>query len=608
MANSSLSLTSIDFDTLKRNFKTYLSNQSAFKDYDYDGSNMNVLLDVMSYNSYLNSFYLNMVAAEMFLDSAQKYDSVVSHAKELNYIPRSVKSSEAIVSFDVDLPGLSGILTVPKGLIFAGLNSNGAFNFVTDSSTNYTSGNNTFNVTNLKIYEGTYITDTFIIDKSIEGQQFVLSNQNIDTDSITVNIIEGAETTSYLRADTIYGLDSDSKVYFLQAAQNGLYEIVFGDGFIGKYPNNFSTISVNYRVSSGPASDGITAFGLSQDLGFLNGITTSASISNLTVVSSSGSGALQESIDSIKFLAPRYYATQQRAVATDDYSALVLSKFGGQVADVSVFGGETLSPKQYGRVVVSIKPSFGTIAPDYLKSEISNYLLEYVSLPTRVLITDPEYFYCKIDTTVQYKNNSTALTADQIQGKILNTVKSYSANNLEKFGNDFRYSKFVSNIDSADSSIVSNDTNAEIIKRIAPSLNQKTTFNIEFGNAAEMEEYFAGYSPGNKFYDEPVLTSTPFTYVSSNGTNYTNSYIRDDNKGGLVVYTFVNGVFTILENIGTIDYSTGQVKINNILVSYYGEYISIYFRTAIKDIIMGNGKILIIDPQDVSISLENVLN
>ena len=231
-ANSSVVLRSLDFDSLKLNFKEFLKAQTTFKDYNFDGSNMNVLLDVMSYNSYLNSFYLNMVASEMFLDSAQKYDSIVSHAKELNYIPRSTKSSSAELSLVISTSGLNGNMTVPKGTKFTGFSSNNSYTFTTNEAAVYVSANDTFTIPLMRIYEGDYYKDSYVVDNDIENQQFLITNKNIDTDSLTVNVIEnnGATNTEFKQVYTLYSLGSNSSVFFLQGALNDSYEIVFGDG------------------------------------------------------------------------------------------------------------------------------------------------------------------------------------------------------------------------------------------------------------------------------------------------------------------------------------------------------------------------------------------
>lgn len=614
MANSSLILSSLDFDALKQNFKQYLTSQSIFKDYDFDGSNINVLLDVMSYNSYLNSFYLNMVASEMFLDSAQKYDSVVSHAKELNYLPQSTKSSMATISFSIESEGLNGQLMVPKGTRFSGMNSNGTFNFVTDQLNTYISSNNTFQINSLNIFEGYYFQDSFVVDYNIENQRFVLSNKNIDTSSLTVTVSEnaGANITVFSKVDNLFGLNATSTVYFLQGAQNNLYEIAFGDGLFGRKPLNSATITVNYRVAAGTKGNGVSSFILDDDLGLINsGVTTTGTI---TVDEISNSGADQENVDSIKFNAPRYFATQQRAVSTDDYKSLVLNNFGGQVSDITVYGGETVEPKQYGRVIVCIKPSYGTIAPDFLKSQVSNYLLDYIALPNRVVITDPEYFYCKITTTVQYDKTVAAKTATEIKSTVLNALLAFSTSNLEKFGNDLRYSKMVSSIDDSDISIVSNDTNTRLIKRISPLINYAISYTIDMNNAIYQEnqpllsvDHIAFH--GGEFdthYAHASVISSKFV-ANYNGVQYPISYLEDDSAGNLDLYTIDGTQIVKLATIGSVEYSTGIITINNLSVNSYDNYISIYVRTVSKDFYANSNKIILFDAADIDITVTEVI-
>jgi hypothetical protein len=596
MANTSVTLTSLDFDTLKQSFQNYLTSQSAFKDYNFTGSNMNVLLDVMSYNSYLNAFYLNMVASEMFLDSAQKYDSIVSHAKELNYVPRSNQSAVANVSFTFTSLAGPPTFTVPKGAQFSGQNSNGSFLFTTNIAQNYNSLSSTFSVNNLRIYEGFYIDDVFVMDYTIDSQKFILSNPKIDTDSLTVTVIESGANTIFTRVDTLYNLSNTSNVYFLQGAQNNQYEIVFGDGILGRVPDNLATIVANYRVTNGSDAQGVSSFQLVQNL---NGTP-----SNITTISASTGGANAESVESVRKSAPRYFATQQRAVASDDYSSLVLAKFGGQIADVSVYGGETAEPKQYGRVIVTLKPAGGTIAADYVKNSVSNYLSSYISLPTRVIIADPEYIYVGVNSVVQYNVTATTKTSSEIVLAIRNNISAFSTATLEQFNSDFRYSKFTAAIDNSNESITSNDTDITLIKRIAPLLNYSTSFTLYFNNPASQESTGSySYTPTTKFYDEPVITSSAFTYVDSNDKKWPLSYIRDDNFGNLVVYTTVNGVFTVLTTLGTVDYATGYVNIKDLKVSSYSNHISIYMKPENKDILANKNKIILIDLNDVNVSV-----
>lgn len=615
MANSSLTLSSIDFDTLKQNFKEFLKTQSVFKDYDFDGSNINVLLDVMSYNSYLNAFYLNMVASEMFLDSAQKYDSVISHAKELNYVPRSAKSSVAEIEMTVSTTGIDGKLTIPKGTRFTGFNSDGIYTFTTNEARIFISSNSTFAVSNLQIYEGDYFNDSYIVDYDIENQQYLISNKNVDADSITVNVLEnnGATNTAFTKVETLFGLNSQSNVFFLQAAQNNLYEIVFGDGLFGRNPLNGSVVNINYRVSSGIIADGVNEVVASSDLGPPNdGL---ASITSLNLISASAGGAEQESIESIRFAAPRYFATQQRAVSADDYKSLILNNFSGEISDVVVYGGQEAEPKLYGRVIVSLKPTNGTIAPDYIKNKISNYLLEFIALPNRIVINDPDYIYCKVFSQVQYDKNATTKTAEEIKTIVLNTISNFSSTTIEKFGNDLRYSRLVADIDNSDSSITSNDTDLRIIERINPNFNQKTTYDINVGNILYYDATNYSSNEQHKLLHESeidarvshsTLISSRFTYNGSDGKVYPLAFFEDDSNN-IKVFAPVGQTIVPIETVGTIDYITGMITLTDINVAEYSNYISLYIRSRYKDIFASQNKIILIDPSDVTVTVIETL-
>lgn len=611
MANSSLSLSSLDFDTLKNNFKQFLRTQSVFKDYDFNGSNINVLLDVMSYNSYLNAFYLNMVASEMFLDTAQKYDSVVSHAKELNYLPRSYRSSSANINISFTT-SYFGSLTIPKETKFVGVNSNGSYVFTTNESKVLTSSNTSFTVNDLQVFEGDYKQDSYIVNYDIENQQFLINNENVDIGSITVSIIEnnGAINTEFKRADSLFGLDSTSDVFFLQATQNNLYEIIFGDGLFGRRPLNASIATIRYRVASGIVSDGITQLTLFDDLKQFN--AGDVTVNSLVVTSNSAGGAEQESIESIRFSAPRYFAAQQRAVTNDDYASLIFTNFGGEISDVTVYGGQEVEPKQYGRVIISLKPIYGTVAPNYVKNKITNYLQEFIPLPNRVILSDPDYLYCSMKSEIQYDINVTSKTAQDIEVIVRNAIDNYSQNNIEKFGNDLRYSKLISSIDNSDISITSNDTELRVIKRLAPIPNTPTTYTIDVGNPLYYDS--TGFDDTAQHtlihanetdarFTHAALISSSFTYNSIDGVSYPLSFFEDDADGNIRVYTYIGAEIVALEKVGTVDYVTGTFELSNINVSNYSNYISIYLRCRNKDILANKNKIIVIDQSDVNIAV-----
>jgi len=590
MANSSLNLTSLDFDKLKGDFKTFLKSQDTFKDYDFEGSNMNVLLDVMSYNTFMNAWYLNMIGSEMFIDSAQKRDSIVSHAKELNYVPQSMKSSEAKINLQFTTVGLSGSLVVPSGTIFTGSNANGTYNFVTTYNATYTSSNSTYYANNVELFEGSPTTESFIVDYTIENQRFILSNKNIDLNSLKINVIEnnGASNTIYSKAETLFGLTSNSTIFFVQAAENNKYEVLFGDGYFGKVPQNGAVVTASYRICHGPEADGVSSFTLAQDLGLVN--AGQVIVSNLTVTANSTSGANAESQDSIRFRAPRWFATQQRGVANDDYKQLILGKFGTYIQDINVFGGEEVEPKQYGCVVVSIKPYGSTALPNFLKSQIEAWMVDKSQM--RLMMIDPEYLFLRIDTTVQYDKTLTSLYSTDIENLVMQSMTTFSSTNLEKFDSDFRYSRFVNAIDDTDISIISNDTEIFVTKRISPLLNYPSSYTFTYNNECNTVE-------------TPSITSSAFTFIVE-GVSYPLSFIKDDGNGKLIVYTFINNTPTTLGTIGSIDYTTGTVKIDSLLVGDYDKYISIYMKPLYRDIISKKSNIILIEPVDMNITVTDV--
>jgi uncharacterized phage protein gp47/JayE len=612
-ANSSIVLSSLDFDTLKQNFKEFMKTQTVLKDFDYDGSNINVLLDVMAYNSYLNSFYLNMVASEMFLDTAQKYDSVVSHAKELNYLPRSTRSSSANLSITLTTEAIEGKLNIPKGTRFTGFNSNGSYVFTTDQAIILSSPNEIFTANNIQVFEGDYYKDSFVVDYNIENQRFEITNQNVDTNSLTVNVVEdnGSSNVEFTRAETLFGLDAESTVYFLQPSLGGSFEVVFGDNLFGRKPKNGAILNLSYRVASGPESDGATAFVMSDDVGPVN--AGQVIVSDVTVVAASSSGAEKEDVESIRFAAPRYFATQQRAISTDDYAALIFDNFGGEISDVVVYGGQDIEPKLYGRVIIALKPTSGIIAPDYIKNRITNYLKEYIALPNRVIITDPDYTYCKIISDVQYDPKITTKTVSEIQNLALKAIINYSTTNLEKFGNDLRFSRLSAAIDNSDTSITSNDTDLRIIKRITPNFNVKTSYEFVLGNILyydasmystnEQHKALHDSETGLRFAHATMISSN-FTYNASDGKQYELAFFEDDANGNVVLYAPIGNDLFAIEPVGTIDYLTGKVSLTNINVADYpNNYISLYFRSRYKDIYAEQNKIIVIDSNDVEINV-----
>lgn len=598
-SNSSFSLVELDHATLKESFKTYLKGKPQFKDYDFEGSNISELLDVMAYNTYKNAFYYNMAISEAFLDSAQIRGSVVSHAKDLNYLPRSKRSSKAKVRVTFTATGESAPYIIEKGAPFTALVKNQSFTFTLPETTVVTSSNTTFEF-ETNIYEGIYLKDVYIVSDNSEFPKYRITNKNVDTSSLTVAVYEdGAEVADVYKAtDTLLDLDSESKIFFIQAVDDGYYEVLFGDDFFGKKPKLGSTIVLDYRVANGPLANGAKTF--SCDFDPTNNDELLGNI-ELEVLENSADGLDVQDTESIRIYAPRHFAAQQRAVASDDYASLILGKFTGTVDDVNVYGGETVEPKLYGRVILAIKPSNGTIAPNFIKDEITAYLREYVSLPTRVLISDPEYFYLQVISSVQYNTTATNKSASEIKGIVTNAIEEFSDSFLGKFDRDFRYSKFVNYIDESDGAITSNDTRVKMVKRLFPKPFTYNTFNLQYNNQ---------FHPGRIGYDgHPIVVSSPFTFISEDGVYYTNSHLRDNGLGGIEVYTTINSQTVILNaSVGEVNYTNGTITISKLNVAEYGDYISVYAIPLSKDVIMNKANILFIEASDVTISVTGTIS
>ena len=595
MANTTVALTALDFDTLRANLANTMSSNPQFRDYDFAGPNLSVLLDILAQNSWLNAFYLNMVASEMFLDSAQLYNSVVSRAKELNYPPQSAKSSVATVTLGVSTVGIGNTFTVPKGTPFIGTNSNGSFSYVTDATVVAFSGNGYFTLANLQVYEGSYLTDTWVYCASNADQTFVLSNPSIDAASLSVTVTQGggAQVLAFKRAETLSALDGNSQIYFLQGAQDGRYEIVFGDGLFGLIPDDGALVSANYRVAAGPAADGVSRFQPAGNLGTLNGGQATVTV---TTGANSAAGALPQTIDSIRFYAPRYYAAQQRAVSTDDYRTLVLANFVGEVADCGVYGGETLNPKQYGAVVVCLKPPGGLVAADYVKNAVVEYLTDYSQVPGRIIAADPMPMYLAVSTTVTYDSSVTTLSASDLQYMVGASIQAYDSASLESFDSNFRYSKFVTAIDGTDGSIVSNQTTVLLTHRIAPVPGVSTSYTMSYYNALREGDP-----------EVPVMTSSGFAFVDSTGTLRPLCFMRDDGVGNIEVYTYTQGrEIVVVPVIGTIDYADGTLALSMFTAASYVGHISLMADTLENDVRAASGVILSIDPNDVSVTMETL--
>jgi len=590
-ANSSIILSNIDFDTHKNTLKQYLKSQTRFQDYDFEGSNMNVLLDLLSYNTYHNMFYLNMASSEMFLDSAQIRDSVVSHAKELNYVPRSFRSAEANVNISILTSDTSKrSIAIPKGTSFTSRFNNRNFTFTTAelvTLTDYTVNANstlTFDGSNIQLYEGYYVNDTFTFVND-GTQRFILSNRNCDIDSASVTVIEdtGANTLTYTKASSLFNIDADSQVFFVQPAENETYEITFGDGVSGRKPKDNSIVSVEYRVSNGELPNGCKTFKADSTIDGESGIT-------ITLNTAAAGGSVSESIDSIKFNAPRHFTTQERAVTTEDYENLLKQNFS-EINAVSAYGGEDLNPPQFGKVFVAVDLVDVDGVPEVKRDQYYRFLKPRSPVSIDPVFVDPGYTYIELTSTVNYNLNSTKLSSEDIKTIVTSAVRQYALDNLNDFNKVFRYSQVTSAIDSAQGAIISNETSIKLFKEVTPTLGATETFDVDFQTELDttLAESVGGFT----------LQSTRFTFGGERAT------FQDDGAGIVNIVSAATG--TIITNIGTIDYESGLVQISGLNISAYeGSAIKVKAVPLSKDIRVINNIILNILEDDIRLTIRGV--
>jgi len=586
-ANTYLRVTELDFEDIRTNLKSYLSSQNQFSDYDFEGSAMAVLLDVLAYNTHYNSFYINMLANEMFLDTAQQRDSVASFAKSLGYTPISAVGASANVSLTftgIDSSTVSQF-TIPKNSTFTTTIDDIQYTYVTpEAFTVVKSGGASPTYTkNITIKEGTPVTHRFVVDAN-NPARYIIPNENVDTTSIVVNVQNSSVDTTkveFSRATNVAQVLSTDSVYFLEEASDGKYEIVFGNGSLGKAVVNGNIIIVDYLVCSGEDTNGSSTFSVDS----LNVQPASVSYTNvaLTVNSASSGGRPQESIDSIKFNAPRHYETQNRAVNENDYSRIILTE-NPDLQSVVAFGGEKANPPVYGKVYIAAKPFSENFITTTRKNAIRLSILDRVPLAIDPVIIDPEYTYLIPTITTNFDATKTTETTSSIIQAVKDTITSFSTSNLERFGNRLRYSKFVRALDNISiGSIINNDAIINLEKRITPNTNSAEKITLNFSNSLR----------------KGSLKSTQFVL-----NNFTCFF--DDLNGIVRVYRFNVDKQKIVVNdsIGTVNYDTGQVIINNFKpTSYSGIELKISARPDTFDIIPVREQILIMQADDASVTV-----
>ena len=593
MANTNFNLVGLDFNSLKDNLKSFLKNNTQFKDLDYEGSNINILLDVLAYNTYLNGFYTNMVASEMFLDSAQLRDSVISHAKELNYIPRSFTSSKATITVDITPSSTVTSVLIPKYTSFTSRSGSNTYTFATSDAVVLNTSNSGVFSTTLDVYEGVIASETFVVNLSNTSQRYALSNPTIDTSSLNVTLYEdnGATIMPYTRADQLLGVTDTTKAFFLQGAENQQYEIVFGDGVFGRKPKDGSSVVVKYRVSSGELSNGCYEFASD---GSIDGHPNV----QITTVTSSQGGSVAESIQDIKFNAPRLFQAQNRAVTESDYEVLLLNQFA-DIQAISAYGGETVSPPQFGKVFISVDVANADGAPESRKKAYYDYIIQKTPATIAVEFIDPQFLYTKVNTTVYYDVNNTIKSTADIETSAKAAISQYNNDSLGNFKKTLYFSRLAELIDASDSSILSNDTSLNLVYRLYPQTDVDITYRLQVNNELQTETGLR-LSSEEKHYGH-TLTSSVFTYLGSR------CVLVDDTQGVVYIAAKQSNRIEVIKPIGSIDYINGTLLLVNFNISSYeGNYIELIFQTKSKNIFGSKNVILAIDPIDVEVVVQGV--
>ena len=549
-----LDVTDLDFDDIKSNLKTFMRNQSDFTDYDFEGSGMSALLDVLSYNTHYLAMNMNMVANESFLDTASVRSSVVSHAKTLGYIPNSARAPIAYVNVTLNNFGTLSSATIPVGTVFTTVIDDINYQFVTVAE--YTSQvvNGVLTFSNIPIYEGTYITNRYTVDTKNVDQKFYVNDANGDTTTLIVDVFDNASATSsttFTQALDNTQVKSDSDVYYLQESVDGKFEIYFGDGITGKALSDGNIVRMRYVVTNKTKANGASNFTTSATISTITDITTAT-------VSAASGGAEKESIQSIKFNAPLDYAAQGRAVTVNDFKAIV-PKVYANAKSVQVYGGEDNDIPVYGKVYISIVPTTGSITAA-AKNQIVKDLKETYSVASVTpAIIDPEYTKLRLGITFTYNSKNTIKAKETLESNVLTTVTNFNTNNLTNFDSAFRHSAFTRLIDETDDAITSNITTVNLSKDFTPTLNSSTKYTVPFSNGL--------YNPhsGHDSDAGGILSSSGFK-ISGN-TN--EMFLNDDGMGNVRMYYIVDGTTKTYQDstAGTIDYVNGQVVLTSLNIT-----------------------------------------
>ncbi|NDB54687.1 hypothetical protein EB169_02540 [archaeon] len=561
-----VNFTNLDFDQIKTSIKDYLRSNSNFTDYDFEGSNLSIILDILAYNTYISSYNANMISNEVFIDSATLRENVVSIARSIGYVPRSTIASKASVSLFVDTVAVTSpqkplTLALKKGIIATSASTFGTENYVysipDDITVPVVNGIAEFN--DFQIYEGTYITETYTVNSLDPNQRYILNNENIDTSLIRVEVKDSqvGQKRKYLQANDILSINSESRVFFIQEIEDQRYEILFGDGTFGKKLITGNIIEISYIVTRGPVANGVSSFTFNGTIVDNNGLNVTSGISLISTNISANGGKEIESVESIKKYATRVYASQNRAVTAGDYE-VIIPKIYPEAESVSAFGGEDLDPPQYGKVFITIKPENGFFVPNSVKDNIKEKLKKYSVAGIIPEIMDLKYLFLEINSSVYY-NANLAPSQEYIINTVSTNINKYAnSTELNRYGARFKYSKFLKIIDDSHESITSNITKVQMRRDLRPVLNSLATYEICFGNQFHVYN-MNGFNIRSSGFKIPGVQDTVYISDTPDSTGL---------NGKIFLFKLDSGSgFKIVDsNAGTIDYSKGEINLDAINV------------------------------------------
>lgn len=560
--------TNLDFDQIKESIKDYLRANSNFTDFDFEGSNLSVLVDTLAYNTYITAYNTNAVVNEVFIDTAVLRENVVSLARNIGYVPRSKRAASAKVSFLAEVPAnnTTPTLTLKAGVVVTGGASDLSYTFavpqdITVPVTDYDGTNPRYaSFDNIDIYEGNYVKSSFVVNTSVPDQKFVLPNTDIDTSTLVVKVStteNDTVATTYKRVDSIIGISTNVYSYFLQEVSGEKYELIFGDNILLRSLTNGNYIDCSYIVTNGKEANGSAQFAFAGILEDSVG-TIIAQDSALDVVTENpaSNGDSIESVESIKNYAPRLYAAQYRAVSANDYEAIIPQIYEN-TESVTAYGGEELDPPQYGKVFIVVKPRNGEIISDYTKRELLILLKKYSVAGIVPEFVDLKYLYVELESSVYYNPNFTG-TATDLLSKVTSALDTYSRTlAVNKFGGRIKYSKVVSIIDGISEAITSNITKVKIRRNLRPQIDQNAQYELCYGN--KFHSRFEGYT----------IKSTGFTVFGNSDTLYLSDEKIDDNSGRIFFFKLdASGQPVVVKrNAGTVDYARGEIIIDTVNIT-----------------------------------------